>query len=238
MGRTTAGRRRTGLRGALLLALCAVALTACLRVELSFVVNDDGSGSFTLLTAVDEQLIALLGGDASDVLPAASDLPPGAVSEPYEADGFIGSRVRVELPDMERVAETLGAVGDADAAVDDFTLAREGDGWRFAATIPPPGEALDEDAGGLDVEAMVEDASYVIRLALPGEVTEHNADRVEDGALVWDLDLTSRDPLTLHARSEPSSGGIDAGMVAVAGLAAAAVAIVAVARLAGRRRGG
>ena len=42
---------------------------------------------------------------------------------------------------------------------------------------------------------------FRVRLDLPGDLVEHNADRIEDGTLVWDLELTSAEPQRLFART-------------------------------------
>ena len=77
-----------------------------------------------------------------------------------------------------------------------------------------------------------EDAFFRIRVALPGEVTEHNADRIEGDLLVWEIDWTSTEGRTLSAVSRPASGGgNDMGLVAVlVGVAAVALVVVFAAR--------
>ena len=219
---------------ALLLAALALALTGCLRVQLTFTVHDDGSGTVGMLMAVDEALLALTGESAEDVLGEAADLPAGATTEVYEEGGFVGQLVTVPVADMTRLDEFLG---DADAVTDsaeDFRFTREGDGWRFTTTVPA-GEELTGEGGDVDLAAMLgEDAFFRIRVALPGEVTEHNADRVEGGLLVWEIDWTSSEPRALSAVSRPASGGTDMAFVLV--LAAVAVTAVLVVFAARSRR--
>lgn len=217
---------------ALLLALLALALTGCIRVQLTFTVHDDGSGVVGMLMAVDEALLSLTGESAEDVLGEAADLPLGATTEVYEEDGFVGQVVTVPVPDVTRIDEFLG---DAQAVTDsaqEFSFTREGDGWRFETTVPAGGE-LTGEGDDLDLAGLFgEDAYFRIRVALPGEVTEHNADRVEGGLLVWEIDWTSSEPRMLSAVSRPGSGGgNDIGFVVVlVGLAAVAVLAVFAAR--------
>ena len=78
--------RARPLRAGLLLALCALVLSGCIRVQLTFTVHDDGSGTVGMLMAVDETLLALTGESADDILGEAGDLPDGAVVEAYEED--------------------------------------------------------------------------------------------------------------------------------------------------------
>ncbi len=210
---------------ALLLAALALALTGCLRVQLTFTVHDDGSGVVSTLFAVDETLLALSGESADDILGDAADLPAGAVVEAYEDDGFVGQLVTVSVPDMTRAAEFMGGVDAAADSTDELSFVREGEGWRFTMAIPS-GEELTGDGGEMDLAgALGEEAYFRVRVALPGEVTEHNADRVEGGMLVWEIDWTSTEPRTLSAVSQPGSGGgMDVGFIIVlAGVAALAV---------------
>jgi hypothetical protein len=199
-------------------------LTGCLRVQLTFTVHDDGSGVVNTLFAVDETLLALSGESAEDVLGDAGDLPAGAVVEAYEEDGFVGQFVTVSVPDMTRAAEFMGGVDAAADSADELSFVREGEGWRFTMAVPS-GEELVGDGGEMDLAgALGEDAFFRVRVALPGQVTEHNADRVEGGMLVWEVDWTSSEPRTLSAVSQPGSGGgMDFGFVVVlAGVAALA----------------
>jgi len=218
------GRR---LPVALLAALCAFVLTGCLRVELRFTVEEDGSGVVDMVVAIDESLLAAADESPDDMLGDVDDLPPGAVVDEYREDGFVGQRIRVPVADMELAAESLGSADDlTDAA--DFEFVREGDGWRFTMDVPPLGEDLAGENGDLAAgmtAAIVNTAEFRVRVSLPGEITEHNADRIENGALVWELDFLDTEPRTLSARSQ--TAGVGPVVVVVAGGAAAALAVLA-----------
>ena len=205
------GRR---LPVALLTALCAFVLTGCIRVELSFTVDEDGSGTVDVVVAVDEALLAASDQSADDIFGDVDDLPPGAVVDEYRADGFVGQRMSVPVPDMEQAAEPLG-VGDDMTDAEDFRFAREGDGWRFTMDVPPLDvPPLDEELTGENGDfpdgltaADINSPEFRVRVSLPGEITEHNADRIEDGVLVWEIDLMGQEWRTLSARSEPWASG-------------------------------
>ena len=210
-----------------LTVLCAFALTGCIRLEVTFTVEEDGSGAMEMVVAGDEALLALSEQSPDEFIGNADELPPGAVVDQYREDGFVGQVVRVPIPDMELAAESLGSADDlTDAA--DFGFVREGDGWRFTMEMPPLGEELAGENGELAAglaAALLDEASFRVRVLLPGDVTEHNADRVEDGVLVWDLDWTSMEPRTLSARSQ--TAGVGPVVVVVAGGAAAALVVLA-----------
>ena len=218
------GRR---LRCALLVALCAFVLTGGIRIEVTFTVEEDGSGAMDMVVALDEALLALSEESPDDFVGNVDDLPPGAVVDEYREDGFVGQVVRVPIPDMELALESLGGVDDMTDATD-FEFVREGDGWRFTMEIPPLGEELAGENGELAAglaAALLDEASFRVRVLLPGEVAEHNADRVENGVLVWELSLTSKEPRTLSARSE--TVGVGPAIIAVVAGAAAAVVVLA-----------
>ena len=232
--------KRRLLWTALLLALCSVALTGCFRVELAIRVREDGSGVFRMAFAVEDTVFQLLGEDpVGDDVFDPEELPPGAVIEEYSQDGFTGQRASVEIPDMAQLPQVLAAFGETNELVDDLELEREGDGWRFMVIMPPLGEELESELGGDDslvqLDSLLESASYTVRVALPGELADHNADRVEDDELVWELDLKSTEPRTLSARSQPPSGLDDWAILAI-GIAGAAALILAVGFLVTRSR--
>ncbi len=228
------GRR---LPVALLTALCTFVLAGCIRVELSFTVNEDGSGTVGMLAAFDEALLGLSDQSADDLFGGIDDLPPGAVVDEYREDGFVGRIVSVPVPDMTQGADSLSGVfeGTESGAFEttdapDYVFVREDDGWRFTMDVPPLGEDLDDENGDFAagmVAALMESAFFRVRVSLPGEVTEHNADRVENGVLVWELGLTSKEPRTLSARSE--TAGVSPAIVAVAIGAGVAVVVLAAA---------
>ena len=235
--------RRRLLWTALLLALCSVALTGCFRVELAIKVNEDGSGVFGAVLAFDESFLRLLGeapeaGDLFDL----DALPPGAVVVDYREEEYVGHRVTVELAHMEQLPQVLGALDEASEAVDDLDpvgnleLERDGDGWRFSMAVPPLGAQVAEAGDGSsleDLSELLETMSYTIRLALPGEITEHNADHVEEDELVWELDMTSTEARTLSARSQPV-GGLGNWAILAIGIGGGAALLAAVVLLARR----
>ena len=239
--RLTDSLRRPLLRTALLLALCSIALTGCFRVELSIKVHEDGSGVFSTVMAFEDSFLRLVGeAPAASDLFDSEDLPPDAVLEDYSQDGFTGARVSIEVPDMEQLPQALAETGGVSEGIGDLELTREDEGWRFSMTQPPladqVGDVVAPGGGSLnELASFLESASYTVRVSLPGEVTDHNADRVEDDELVWEFDLTSTEPRTLSARSQPPSGLDDWAILAI-GIAGAAALILAVGFLVTRSR--
>ena len=247
----------------LALLASAVVCTGCIRVEIGIRVNDDGSGTLSILSALDAEALRAFGEDGGAEIESpfsdldAAALPPGATVEAYDEDGFIGVRASVPFAAGDDVPDAIEAVltdaGDdlsgelagTAGLFERFDLYRDGGGWRFDAVVSPLNqEALSGGAGdalGVAVaEQLLEDASFTIRIELPGDVEEHNADVVDGGALVWNLDLFSDQPRDLIARTGGGGGGgvstivtIVTIVVVIALLIAAAAAIV---RFRSRRR--
>lgn len=247
-------RRTASSRLAIIPLAAAVLLvaSACFRVDVSVTVNDDGSGTVSLLSAINVETLksvaGSLGGDTT--APKVDDvdrskLPPGSKVESYKDGPYEGVRVTFPFKEGDDLGKLLqgaspgndsGDTASAGASFDSFVLEREGDGWRFEAIVKPSaGNSSGEQA--LSPEAMKQffkDASFTVRLALPGSVTSHNADHVDGSKLTWDIDFLATQPRTLSAHSRPGGGDDDfpvwpvviGGAVVLVLLAGAGAAIV------------
>ena len=195
----------------LMLSLAALLMTGCIRQELSITVAADGSGSLTQLLTISDAF-----SETTDESPAGifddgifddGDVPPGITMEEVSEDGFSGFRVSVPFGSPSELLALVGSLTDTGQGPStDFVLEETDSGWYVnllfgpfedpaAAAAPPSGEAA------ALLEAILADAWFRVRLDLPGDLVEHNADRIEDGTLVWDLELTSAEPQRLFART-------------------------------------
>ena len=255
---TPAGAPAALRRWALLALLAgAVILSGCARIEIAIQVNDDGAGEIALLSALDTRFLdaAAAAGDTeiedSLIDLDEADLPPGATIEEYDEDGFRGVRARFPFAASDDVKGAIdAALPDAgesaglDELFERFDLRRDGGGWRFDAVVSPifMGALPGDEDGALNgelAELMLEEFEFTIRLDLPGEIVEHNADAVEVSALVWSLDPLSEEPRELLA---VTSGGKDRTIlyvitgIVIALLVAAIAATAATIWLRSRRR--
>ena len=250
----------------LALLASAVVCTGCIRVEIAIRVNDDGSGTLSILSALDAEALRAFAEDGGAEIAEdggaeiespfsdldAADLPPGATVEAYDEDGFIGVRASVPFAAGDDVPDAIAAVlsdaGDdlsgelagTDGLFERFDLYRDGGGWRFDAVVSPLNQEVlsggDGDAlGGVVAAQRLEDATFTIRLELPGDVEEHNADAVDGGALVWSLDLLSDQPRDLMARTGGGGGG-SAITIVIAVVVITLVAAAAIVWFRSRRR--
>lgn len=232
---------RVPRRLVLLFAALSVALAGCVRIEVAIRVGEDGGGEVSTLLAFGESLLPFPEGfDPLDPFAQAAGAD-GADVEGYREDGFVGGRVtsRFDAPASDPVrAGDLGLPGD-------FDLRREPGGWRFEAAVPPLREAGGAAGAGAALSGLgdfgdllgVAAASgwYRVTLELPGEPADHNADRMEGGALVWELDLAAGEPRRLFARTR-TGGGAGRGAAVGIVIAAAALAALVAALAAARRR--
>ena len=242
------------LRCLTLLALLAsaVVLSGCARIEIGIHVNEDGSGEISLLSALDTRFLAAaaVAGDTdladSFIDLDEADLPPGATIEEYDEDGFRGVRARFPFAASDDITRTIdaalsnagddptGAAAGLDELFERFDLRRDGGGWRFDAAVSPllmgalpgaGGDALGDEMAAL----MLERFEFTIRIELPGEIVEHNADAIEDGALVWSLDPLAEEPRELLALTSSGKDGtilhVTTGIVVALLVAATAATI-------------
>lgn len=189
---------------ALLLLLALAASTGCTRVELAFQVNEDGSGTFAYT-------FAHLGGtpEPSDYYTFSDplyDVPEYATIEPFEEQGvegpYEGFTASVDVDDMTDTTLWQDAWLEE---LQDIAFTENAGAWQFYVVIPafldepiPPGE-LSEMSD--EERRLLRDSYFRIRVELPGHVVEHNADRVENGALVWELDQLAATERELSART-------------------------------------
>ncbi len=198
----TGVRRVRGL--VLLLAVTAFAMTGCLRYELSISVNDDGSGVVGTVIAISDAFTELTGASSEELVPT-DDLSPSVEVQEYRQDGFTGIQFGIPFANEAQLGLiTAGMSAGAGAGESgDLTLERNAaGGWTFSmvATVQAD-EGTGAVSGPPPSPELLEGSFFRIRIALPGALAEHNADRIEDGALVWELALTDTEPRQLTART-------------------------------------
>jgi hypothetical protein len=137
----------------------------------------------------------------------AEELPEGLQVEPYRDGDFCGVKFTAEFSDVDELQEMFDEISaetesQGFGSLASLTIEQDGDGWFFEATP----SATSGESTGTDTEMFedfMEGASNVVRIKLPGEQVEHNADRIDDdGTMIWNLDVFG-DTRTLTARTEP-----------------------------------
>ena len=195
MGPTRAAIRRMRVL-TLLLAVTAFSMVGCIRYELGFVVNADGSGALSMLVAISDQFAAMTGTTTEEALGIPEGLPGAEISE-YSEDGFTGIQMAIPFANLQQLGLLVGSSG-SDALATDLELQPDGQGgWSFATLLAPTSDPSGTE--GPPPPELLQGAWGRVRVQLPGDVAEHNADRIEDGAFVWDIDFTSTEPRQLMA---------------------------------------
>lgn len=231
----------------LAVACLALLASACqLSLASDIAVSADGSGSFELAVAVDEELAELLSDAGVDLALGLDDAQATAtgwqVEEVDEAPGReLRFRTGFDSPDeLGALVEELHAgLGEADPAVlrdvhlevaDDGSARFRADaGLQLPTTTGVSGDAVAFDAE--DLAALLEEegaraARYDLRLELPGRPSEHDADAREGRTLVWSLPIGEM--RSIEARSEPTGSDRTGLLLATTFLVSAAVAVLAV----------
>jgi len=249
----------------LAVALVGIALlsASCIRVDVGIRVNDDGGGTVSFLTAIDSSaagsLAKSLGGTSSDSDSGftnidKSTLPAGSTVEPYKEGKYEGARVTTPFRPGDDIAAIVNQIssstssaesggvadpGSSSPLFEEFSLAKEGEGWTFKATISPEND-ITSGTGDLvspeQLKVLFKDASFTVRVKLPGSVTSHNADSVKNGELIWKIDIFATKARTLSARTGPSKDGGFPTAPVVGGVAAVAVLVALAGFIAARRR--
>lgn len=205
------------------LMLLALLATGCIKVEGEIVVEDDGSGNVTLLTAIDSEgalaAIAEEFGEAAaegspqdacdefteEMMTDTDGLPPGATVSEYEEDGFCGAQVTYSLDASTDHSAQISTVFDGGSP----RLFKQDENWIFETRLDTS-DITDETEGAPDafVEELFGDASVRFIVDLPGNAIDgqNNATSVDGGRFTWDIDLNNPEE-RLFAQTAPGGGG-------------------------------
>ena len=236
------------LRAATAACTLAVLATACIQVEMGFVVRDDGSGSMAATMRIDAAILGLAGLDedgsidelcdeALDDMDGDDALGLGIGSLDASAEAAVMDGECVVTTTAEWSAEESGDVLAALAEDDGPRIRRLGDGgWRFE--MDTDSDALvDEATTPDDIDAAaalgIDFPSLAISVTLPGDAVEHNADSVSQSTYSWEIDFAADTavPEVLYAETAASGGLSSAAIGAiVAGVLLALAALVTLRR--------
>jgi len=207
----------------LVFAIMALVLTAC-RIEsnVGLDISEDGSATLTVEIGFDDEFLALLSsqGDISQ-----DDFLDGFLSD---ADGAFTERKDGDM-NYYAVTTDIADLSTWDAEVDtagfsSFTYIFDDEGAVLTANlVADEGDDLGGEFGFDPSEFTGDFISANLIVRMPGTVTEHNADEVRDGALVWNLGLTGATAVSASS----SFGGSGFPWVLVLIVAVLSVALIA-----------
>lgn len=202
-----------------LIAILGLFASACeLRADLRLELNADESGRILITFGLDEEFQALVesgGGSVEDSL-FGGDNPIGEIPDAelrtYTEDDFTYYEASAPFADLTELRE-LGDQADGENIVDEFNIRYTEDSALVSAAIDlgeiTGGDLEDDQLAGIGAEAIAQFFKIRVQIAMPGEVTRHDADRVlDDGTLEWDIPLTGdQQALSIQAESSLTEGG-------------------------------
>ncbi len=243
------------------MAVIALALVAagCVKVNVDFAVNDDGSGSFSQKIALAEPVIELMAGtgqfetraQACDSFIAESEANESALD--FSTAGIDTSDLDSIVLVFENVnsdsecsttqvfswsAAQYSALREVMTVGDGPQIMQLDDGWRFELSSSIMSQGPSEDESAQLFSLGLDPPTAVISVTLPGEPLEHNADSAAGSTFTWEFDLTDPQsaPETFFAQTGLSSGGF--GPEAIAGIIVGAVVLLLALVALLRRRSG
>lgn len=178
----------------ILIALLTVVLSACrLETNVLIEINDDGSAIVGLEVGLDEEFRSLIGNtgltDGDEFVNEMFSGIDGDVVEPRVDGDMTYYRSNMAVDDLE-TWDWENAIQDGFFSAFSYTQADET--AQFSAKIDGASEGDFGDFGdlGIDPTALTEDFfSAKVIVTMPGEIAEHNADEVVDGALIWNIGI-------------------------------------------------
>ena len=191
-------RRRTRFRAAVLAALLAL-LTAGCRLDATMTVDVDGDGGGTLTVAIraDRDLVGLAEQAEVDPLAtlaqAVADQDGWRVRSETHPTGGRSVALSAKFADPEefagltrQLASALSApeltpLGEWRIVVDDERVRVEGQAALEPSADPGALGRSADDAR----RALAQSVVYTVRVKLPGQIVDTNADRLDDGVLRW-----------------------------------------------------
>ncbi|WP_016698223.1 LppM family (lipo)protein [Actinoalloteichus spitiensis] len=210
-------RVRSGrLLTAAVLTLVGLVLTGCLRVDVSLEVSENARISGHAVVAVRPVQV----GDVGPQLQAPAKLDAKVESEPYDADGYVGTRLTF-----------------SELTTEEFRHLVEGGPWgdRYRLTVRQVNETLSVH-GSLDLTQIPqEDADLGVVAEFPYEVSRTDGD-AEGTRVSWSPEPGRVYNLNASVRSSGQDSVWAQGVVMIGGLTGSATVFVLMMALVSRRR--
>lgn len=220
----------------LLIGALALLLAAC-RAEINLVIDvaEDGVTTAAVEIGMDEefqQLIGSGGGDPSEILGGGFDFGAVGEGESYqrEEDGLTYWGSEATFSSFEELSANLANPADGDSPFSSFSFEQDDEQATLRATLSTPEDEVNTGEIPFDPSQITSEVFAVnLIFGMPGNVEEHNADRVlADGRLLWEIPLVGGEKEVFAQSSFGSSSlwwvWLVLGIVLVAGIAAVIIA--------------
>ncbi len=184
-----------------LVGVLVVVLAACFKIDMDLTVSEDDTVSGTMIFALQQSVIDLMGGDPdaffddADMAPDVEDL----TTEEYTEGEFIGRQYTFSGVPLDEFS--------GDGSGEDLTIVRDGDVFRLSGVLDMS-DAAGGDAGdmGFDPATVMSGAELNIKVTFPGEVQEANG-VIDGNSVSWEPDPMGRNELSAVASAVPGGGG-------------------------------
>ncbi len=198
----------------------AALATACIEVNMDFVVRDDGSGSaevsMRLEGAVLEMAMLGEGGDPEQYCSQLADEPDASDPMGFGLDA-VDSSTEAVIDDGDcLVTGTVTWTADESDTVFDALMADDGPsfrqlddgGWRFELDTASLSEDVTDDELSEAAALGFDFPTLTLSVTLPGDAVEHNAHTARGSTYTWEFDTAeAREfPDRIYAETAPSSG--------------------------------
>lgn len=172
-------KRAMGVLGVLIAVM--VALTGCVKINMSVKVNNEKSVDYEVVYAIQKSVL----GDKSfdDFMKSNSggsqemDIPEGATVVDYEDDKYKGKRITAVNIDPAKLAESSSSENP-------FDLKREGDFYVISMGSVTGADSSDPQASSM-AKSMFDEAS--VKFTFPGKIVEAKGAVVDGNTATFDM---------------------------------------------------
>lgn len=230
----------------ILLLIAVVVMTGCVKVSYEVALNKDGSGTITIISAVEEQE----GMDKSEGVEISVGYPDtedaavyadlGFAVEEYNEDNYIGIKAtkRFEsLEEFQKLNEEMNRDAENETIVFDSISIHEENGKMIVQGKVITSE--EEELNGMEANFANNFIDVTISVKPEGEVINHNASKItSDGAYVWDIKIGEDVDIYLEMQADNGeSAGSKGFLLPAIIIFALIVTIIAVAVIAKKTSG-
>ncbi|MFJ6538206.1 LppM family (lipo)protein [Paenarthrobacter sp. NPDC091711] len=189
-------KRALGVVGVLLALM--LALTGCVKLNMSVKVNNEKSVDYEVVYAIQK---SVLGDKSFDEFMESNgtgsqgmDIPDGATVVDYEDEKYKGKRITAANLDPAKLAESSSSESP-------FELKRDGDFYVISMGGVTGGESGDASSSAM-AKSMFDEAS--VTFTFPGKVVEANGATVDGNKATFDM-LSVKDTV-VQAKAEANAG--------------------------------
>ncbi|MDI2036129.1 LppM family (lipo)protein [Paenarthrobacter nitroguajacolicus] len=188
-------KRAMGVVGVLIAVM--VALTGCVKLNMSVKVNNEKSVDYEVVYAIQKSVL----GDKSfdDFMKSNGggsqemDIPEGATVVDYEDDKYKGKRITAVNLDPAKLAESSSSENP-------FDLKKEGDFYVMSMGSVTGADGSDPEASSM-AKSMFDEAS--VKFTFPGKVVEAKGATVEGNTATFDMLSINESAVQVKAEANP-----------------------------------